>query len=104
MRAIVWSILASVVAVSACGHDPSTTARARPASAASAIAQVSLRRTTVPELRSLLGEPDEQAPDGTLVYRFTGAKARGSARSDENESVRFRFEHGTLSRICRTRS
>ena len=95
--------LASVVALVACGHDAPAGA-SRPASAAAAIAQVHLRSTTVAELRSTLGDPDEQAADGSLVYRFEGSRGHGDRRRNEIETVHFRFANGTLSKICRNRS
>lgn len=101
MRAFAWVMFAGVVAMAACERDPTATAHQRPASATSAIARLSLHRTTVPELESLLGDPDERAPDGAFVYRFTNVRGQGRA---ETETVRLRFENGTLSKICRNRS
>ena len=68
------------------------------------IARVRLHETTPADIRAALGDPDEQASDGSFLYRFTAPHGHGTARRIEDETVRFRFEAGTLSKICRTRS
>jgi hypothetical protein len=93
----VWLTAASIAALVACGRDSPASAR-RPGTARAAIAQVQLRHTSAAALRTALGDPDEEAADGTLVYRFAG-----SSRV-EAETVRFQFADGMLSRICRDRS
>jgi len=96
-RTVAWLALASLAPIMACGRGAPAGTR-RPASASLAIAQVHLRDTTDAELRSVLGDPDEQAADGSLVYRFAGARRSGT------ETVHFQFDHGKLSKICRSRS
>ena len=75
--------------------------------------QVSLGRTTPAEVEERFGVPAAREPDGALTYRF--ALVRRSVRhvggwtisTDEHvdeHAVTFRFAHGVLARICRTRS
>ena len=100
MRAFVCLTVAMVAVLCFACDRRAPAAASRPTTAKAAIAQVHLRQTTDAELRATLGEPDEQTADGALVYRFVGAGARRS----ETETVRFAFERGKLSRICRNRS
>ncbi len=97
---VTWLVLASALALVAC--DGGAPAPSRPATVTAALHRVELNRTTPAELRSSLGEPDEQPPDGSLVYRFIEPR-RGGGKT-ETETVHFRFDRGRLSKICRSRS
>jgi hypothetical protein len=76
--------------------------------------RVTIGRSTVGDVEQVFGPPDEQAPDGSLVYLATAV--RRSARSIagfswgseeevlERREARFRFADGVLVQVCRERS
>jgi hypothetical protein len=87
------------------GCEPGTAFPARrPTDAAQLVKQVSLGHTTAADAEALFGAADDHEPDGSLVYRFARTRGRDERKSTEAETVKLRFEHGVLSKICRTRS
>jgi len=98
-----------------CDHSVVTEARGRriPSSQLSAL---NIGSTTVADIESQFGDPDERASDGALTYRYTTVRqvrrqfagwTVSLLPADERvtvHAVTFRFTGGKLSRICRTRS
>lgn len=108
----VLAYLACALALAAC-QDRVATAVTGHVIPPRALSNVALGKTTATEVTTLFGEPDERAPDGSMTYRSrtvrttVPALVHWSARSDERideETVTFRFENGTVAKICRTRS
>jgi hypothetical protein len=64
-----------------------------------ALRQMQLGKTTPSDVEQTFGAPDERGADGALVYRADVAVRHGNVRA---ETVTFRFENGTLSKLCRS--
>jgi hypothetical protein len=119
--------VAALLAGTAC-HAPDSEARApsigtdRPADArairSSDLRDLTLGTTSVAQIEQRFGEPDERAIDGALIYRWAtvrrpdqslGFRTIDATLGDgeqvvREESVKFQFAGGVLSKICRERS
>ncbi|HLK11104.1 MAG TPA: hypothetical protein VKW76_06970 [Candidatus Binatia bacterium] len=88
--------IGAAVALCGCDRLPGDAPAARRVTAR-VLDQMRIGRTTPADVEHLLGGPDVQAPDGSLIYRIPRPRR-------ETETLTFRFAGGVLSRICRARS
>lgn len=73
------------------------------------LAKLPIGRSTRDDVQRVLGAPDEQGADGSLVYRANAVRRTGNGIDAREEvvgtrSTTFRFDGDTLARICRERS
>jgi hypothetical protein len=101
-RALIALMLSAVI-LCGCQSGAASPSR-RPPDAAELVRQVSLGRTTAPDVERQFGVADDRPADGSLVYQFARTRGHGEPVRTETETVTLHFAHGVLSKICRTRS